>query len=78
MVDFTGDGLGEWVKCDDGWIGVKSYSWIGVMSYYDYDFFDTPNFNIESVKTSTLVVRLCIKITGNLASISTHKQYLCI
>jgi len=70
MVDFIGDGLGEWVKCDDGWIGVESYR--------DYRFFDTPNFNIESAKTGTLAVRLCIKIPGNLGSISIHKQYLCI
>ena len=68
MVDFTGDGLGEWVKCDDGWIGVESYR--------DYHFFDTPNFNIESTKTVTLAVRLCIKIKGNLGSISTHSTYV--
>ena len=24
MIDLTEDGLGEWVKCDDGWIGVES------------------------------------------------------
>ena len=44
------------MKCDDGWIGVESFR--------DYHFYDTPNFNIESAKTGTLAVRLCIKIPG--------------
>ena len=55
-----GDGLGEWEKCDDGWIGVESFR--------DYHFYDTPNFNIESAKTGTLAVRLCIKIPGKLTN----------
>ncbi|XP_065919557.1 uncharacterized protein [Dysidea avara] len=50
------DGTGDWVKCDDAWIGVESYR--------DYRFLDTPNFNIESAKTGTLAVRLNIKIPG--------------
>ena len=54
---FTGDGLGEWVKCDDGWIGEELSC--------DYHFYDTPNFNIKSAHTGTLAVRLCIKIEGN-------------
>ena len=53
----TGDGLGEWVKCDDGWIGEKSFHW--------YHFCDAPNFNIKSAQNSTLAIQLCIKIEGN-------------
>ncbi|XP_065920812.1 uncharacterized protein [Dysidea avara] len=50
------DGTGDWAKCDDAWIGVESYR--------NYRFLDTPNFNIESAKTGTLAVRLNIKIPG--------------
>ena len=53
----AGDGLGEWVKCDDGWIGEKSS--------HGYRFPDTPNFNIKSAQSSTLAIQLCIKIEGN-------------
>ena len=59
-----GDGLGEWAKCDDGWIGVESYR--------DYHFYDTPNFNIKSAQIYTLAIRLCIKITGDVLT------FLCI
>ena len=55
------DGTGDWVKCDDAWIGVESYR--------DYRFLDTPNFNIESAKTGTLAVRLNIKIPGDVLCI---------
>jgi len=54
----VGDGTGDWVKCDNAWIGVESYR--------DYRFLDTPNFNIESAKTGTLAVRLNIKIPGDI------------
>ena len=45
------------MKCNDGLVGVESFSWHG--------FSDTPNFTVKSLHTSTLAIQLCIKIEGN-------------
>ena len=58
------------MKCDDGWIGVESFR--------NYHFYDTPNFNIKSAQTGTLAVRLCIKIEGNALIILHIKMYIAI
>ena len=70
VITFNRDGLGEWVKCDDGWIGEKLFR--------GYHFCDTPNFNINSAQTDTLAIRLCIKIEGNahvIMNLLIHNMY---
>ena len=58
LLIFIGDGLGEWVKCDDGWVGEQ-------LLIDKYHFYDTPNFTVKSAVTETVAIRLCIKIEGN-------------
>lgn len=55
-----GDGLGEWVKCDNGLIGVQSFDNNGIT----YHFHHTPTFNVKLGDVVIHVIQLCIKRPG--------------
>ena len=49
--------MGEWLKCDDGWIGEE-------LIFDKYDFYDTTNFTVKSSDANTVAIKLCFKIKG--------------
>ena len=48
---------GEWVKCDDQWIGKEFFRG-------RYEWFDSTNFSLEAASTGTLIARVAVQFSG--------------